>query len=99
MDKGDDLYCNNVSTGKFVGCKHVFKNAHNCNEADLECIKAIFSSNLVYVPPRATDSDVVLLSVRNAMGIYFVLSFFLTGLMIAASYFWVRRVLGSASVP
>ena len=99
MDEGDDRCRNNASASKFVGCKYILPNACNLDEADFLCIKAIFSSNLVYIPPSTADSNVVVLSVRNAMGIYVGLSLFLTGLTITASYFWIRRSLRSARVP
>ena len=54
-------------------------------------MKATFSSNLVYIPPSRTESSVVVLSVRSAMGVYVALSLLLTGLTITASYMWNRR--------
>lgn len=62
-------------------------------------IKAIFSSDLVYVPPNTADSKAVVLSVRNAMGVYVALSLILTGVMVTASYHWSRRSLGPARIP
>lgn len=62
-------------------------------------LAAIFSSDLVYVPPNATDSKAVVLSVRNAMGVYVALSLVLTGVMVTASSLWSRRSPKSARIP
>lgn len=99
MDEGDDLCCNNAFASKFIGCEYILLYARNLDEADFKCIKAIFSSNLIYIPPSKADSNVVVLSVRNAMGIYVALCLFLTILTITASYLWMRRLLRSARVP
>ena len=54
--------------------------------------KAIFSSNLVYIPFSTADNSVVIFLVRKAIRVYVVFSLFLTGLTIMASYFWGRHL-------
>ncbi|KAI4190850.1 MAG: hypothetical protein L6R41_000545 [Letrouitia leprolyta] len=60
---------------------------------------AIFSSDLVYIPPNTSDSEAAVLSVRKAMAIYVVMSLVFTGFMIAASYLWSRHSLRLVRAP